>query len=746
MFKRYAIVQQNDQNDCGAAALATVAMSYGIPIPLQQMCDLTGTDEAGTNLRGLVAAAENLGFSAQAVRGPFQALSKVPLPAIAHTKSDEGLGHFVVLHQVRTGSVVVADPARGVEKLSRKAFCQRWTGHLVLMTPQQTPPSTPTGATPIRPLYRFFGLLRFHHSLLAEAICCALFMMLLGLCSSYFIQHLIDSVLARNEVRLLNLLGIGMLLVVMFKMLFGIVRQYLLAHIGRKVDLSLVSGYTRHILGLPMQFFEMRQVGDIHSRVDDADKVREAISGTTLTVVVDGILVVTSLVVLWFYDGPLALLATVFVPILALGAVAHHSAARRRSREAMENEACHAAHLVEDISGVETIKAFGAERARSEERDDHLVNLVQSDFSLEKLAISMQSFGTLVTGTAGMVILWYGGHRVMAGALSIGQLMFFYTLLGNLLSPIERLASINLSIQDALVAVDRLYEIMDLKTEQLHEKKKVHFDGVRDAIELRDVFFKYGCRDNVLEKVNIRISGGSTIAIVGASGSGKSTLLKLMMRFYDPNDGQILIDGLDIRDFELASLRLQIGVVSQDPFIFSGTVYKNIVLGRPEASMAEVVEAARAAGIDQFISGLPERYETVIGERGANLSGGQRQRLAIARALLRKPEILIFDEATSHLDTTTEQAIQQSLTTALARKTVILVAHRLSTVKQADRIYVMEGGRIVEEGTHQELIKQGKRYRKLWQAQTDNTSNGTESGLSLNLKNGDEITNSILKV
>ena len=613
------------------------------------------------------------------------------------------------------------------------------------MTLRTTPPSPRIGDAPIRPLYRFLGLLRGHRPLLAEAICCALLMMLLGLCSSYFIQHLVDSVLVRNEVRLLNLLGTGMLCVVAFKVLFGIVRQYLLAHVGRKVDLALISDYTRHILRLPMQFFEMRQVGDIHSRIDDADSVREAISGTTLTVVVDGILVVSSVAVLWMYDGPLALVATAFVPLLAIGALVHHPAAKRRSRDAMVDGASHSAQILEDISGVEAVKAFGAEEARSEEGDNRLVKLVQSVFSLEKLSISMESIGTLVTGTAGIVVLWYGGYRVMAGALSIGQLMFFFTLLGNLLGPIERLASINLSIQGALVAVDRLYEIMDMETEQLHGNNKVRCDGVRDAIELQDVSFKYGCRDNVLENLNIRIPGGSTVAIVGESGSGKSTLLKLLMRFYAPTDGRILIDGLDVRDLELASLRSQVGVVSQEPFIFNGTIHKNIAMGRPAASMAEVVEAARIAGIDQFISELPERYETVIGERGSNLSGGQRQRLAIARALLRKPEILIFDEATSHLDTTTERAIQQSLSTTLADKTVILVAHRLSTIKQADRIFVMEAGRIIEEGTHDELILQGQRYWKLWQAQTDHKQNGTASRVPIDLKNGMTMATSNLE-
>jgi ATP-binding cassette subfamily B protein len=577
---------------------------------------------------------------------------------------------------------------------------------------------------PVRPWRRFLGLLGDHKPVLVEAFFCALLMTALGVSTSYFIQHLVDHVLVRGEGRLLNALGTGMVLILLFRTLFGLLRQYLMAHIGRKVDLALIAGYARHVLGLPLPFFELRRVGEILSRVNDAAKVREAVSGTTLTAVVDGTLVVTLLAVLWFYDARLALVTTAFVPALLLGVAAHHPATRRRSLDAMEHAAGLSAHLVEDVSAVETVKAFGVERARAEEGEGRLVKLVNSGFSLQLLGLSMNTLGTFLTALAGVVVLWYGGHRVIDGALTIGELMFFHSLLGNLLGPLERLASVNLKLQDALVAVDRLYQVLDLEAEPVGDSGRVRFAGVREAIELRGVAFGYGCRAPVLEGLDLHIPAGKTVAVVGESGSGKSTLLKLLMGFYAPTGGQVLVDGLDLWDYELGSLRAGIGLVAQDPFVFTGTVAENIALGRPGATRGEVVAAARAAGLEEFVAGLPERYDTVVGERGANLSGGQRQRLAIARALLRGPEVLIFDEATSHLDTATERAIQESLRTALAGKTVVLVAHRLSTVREADLIYVLHKGRVVEAGTHPQLLAREGHYWSLWRAQTDEGRKG----------------------
>ncbi len=341
-------------------------------------------------------------------------------------------------------------------------------------------------------------------------------------------------------------------------------------------------------------------------------------------------------------------------------------------------------------------------------------------FSIQKLSISMTAIGGLISGLAGIVILWYGGHRVIGGHLTIGELMFFYTLLGYMLEPLERLSSVNFQMQDAMVAVDRLYQVMDLAGEH-GDDRRARFEGIREGVELRGVGFRYGCRQKVLDDLNLTIPAGATVAIVGESGCGKSTLLKLLMRFYDPTEGRVLIDGVDLRDFDLDSLRRQVGIVSQEPFIFNGTLRENIAIGDPEAELNDVIEAARAAGLDDFINRLPERFETMLGERGANLSGGERQRLAIARALLRKPALLIFDEATSHLDTSTERAIQENLRGVFADRSVLLVAHRLSTIRDADLIYVMHRGQIVEQGDHESLMAAGGRYAELWRSQTERT-------------------------
>lgn len=719
MFSRYALVRQNDQSDCGPATLASVAKHHGMPVSLEQMRNLAGTDGVGTNLLGMVQGAEKLGFTARACKGPFDALPTVPLPAIAHVRTEEGLGHFVVLYRADKKSVVLADPARGVRTLSKDEFSATWTGYLIVLVPDPKMPRALPGAAPLSPMRRFLSLLRPHWPVLVEACLCALVMTALALSSSFFIQHLVDSVLVRGETRLLNALGIGMALVLVFRLLFSLLRQYLLAYIGRKLDLRLMSGYARHLLGLPMPFFETRRVGEILSRFHDASHIREAISGTTTTVLVDGLLVLVMVPVLWFYDLPLALVATAFVPVLIASAIIHQPLLVRRARETMEASAQLSAHLVEDVSGVETIKAFGAEPARLAEGENRLVKVAQSVFSIQKLSMSMSTVGLLVSIGAGLAILWYGGHRVIDGVLSIGQLMFFHSLLSYMLGPIERLSGVNLQLQEAMVAVDRLFQVMDNETEPIGDSRKVRFQGVKKAVELCAVTFRYGCRSNVLEKTNLRIPAGKTVAIVGESGSGKSTFLKLLMGFYYPTEGSLKIDGVDMRDYELGSLRSRIGLVSQAPFVFNGTVRDNIALGRPDAPLEDVLEAARAAGLEEFIGGLPERYETVIGERGANLSGGQTQRLAIARALLRKPDILIFDEATSHLDSATEQAIQRNLKTALAGKTVVLVAHRLSTIKDADFIYVLHQGAVAEMGTHQKLMERGGRYAALWHAQTD---------------------------
>jgi ATP-binding cassette subfamily B protein len=722
VWRRFPLVRQFDQSDCGAAALASVARYYRVSLSLQQMRDLAGTDRLGANFYGLRRAAEELGFAAQGVHGQFEALAQLPLPAVAHVKNPDNAGHFVVVYRIKADQVIVGDPARGVEKWSRAEFAKRWTGYLLLVVPEEEPVVRRAHKTPPSPWRRFAGLLAGHRGPLLEAFACALLMTVLAVGNSYFLQHLVDSVLVRNEVPLLNALGIGMVVLIVFRALFGVVRQYLLAYVGRKVDLALIAGYTRHILRLPLPFFEMRRIGEILSRVHDAAKVREAISGTTLTALVDGTLVVVFLAVLWLYDVPLALAVSAFVPLMVLGVMAQHPVSKRVSREAMEHAAHLSAHLVENVAGIETVKAHGVEESRAEEGENRLVKMVQSLFSLQLLDVGMGALAMALTALGGLAVLWVGGYRVMAGALTVGELLFCYSLVVMLLGPLEQLAGINLRIQDALVAVDRLFQIMDLEPEVLDNPRKIQFAGVRQAIELRDVSFRYGYRAPVLEHVSMRIPTGKTVAVVGESGSGKSTLLKLLLGFYPPTEGRLLIDGIDLRDYALSSLRTRMQIVSQDPFIFTGTIRENVALAMPGATLEQVRAAVQAAGLEEFVTGLPERYDTVIGERGSNLSGGQRQRLAIARAVLSEPEVLIFDEATSHLDTTTERVIQRNLRTLLEGKTALLVAHRLSTVKEADYIYILHQGRVAEEGTHRQLLAGQGWYAKWWRSQTEDAN------------------------
>jgi ATP-binding cassette subfamily B protein len=724
---RFRWVRQNDQSDCGAAALATVALHYKLPISVQRLRDLCGTDRVGTNLLGLVEAARKLGFTARPCKGPYEKLGEIPLPAIAHAVTPEGLGHFVVLYRVGPRGVVIADPARGILKMSADEFRKFWTGYILALTPDETRFVRATPEAAPGPWRRFVGLLRPHRTILVQAFVAALLMTALGLSSGFFVQHLVDSVLIHKASGLLNALAIGMLGILLFRTILGALREYLLIHVSRKVDLGLIAGYMRHVLNLPMGFFESRRVGEILSRVNDAVKVRAAVSGATLTAVVDGTLIALFCAVMFSFDVSLALAACLFVPLMASAVILHHSGIRRHSRRTMEEGAKLEAQLVEDVSAVEAIKSFHLERHRSEAGEQRLVDVVRSVFSLQRLGLSMNAASMAIGGAASIAVLWYGGHRVIEGAISLGQLMFFTTLLGLMIEPLMRLASLNLQIQDALIAVDRLYQVIDLPVEELDATGKATFTRLREGICIQGATFRYGCREEVLRQIDLRIPAGKTTAIVGESGSGKTTLLKLLMRFYDPTQGRILFDGIDARDYRLSSLRSKIGIVSQEPFIFTGTLRENISIARPQASMQEIARAARSAGLEEFINGLPQRYDTVVGERGANLSGGQRQRLAIARALLMEPEILIFDEATSHLDTATERAIQESLRSALAGKTVILVAHRLSTLQMADEIHVLKGGRIVEFGAHSDLLRQEGVYASLWHAQTPEPAVATAS-------------------
>jgi ABC-type bacteriocin transporter len=713
LFRQPVCVRQTDQSDCGPACLATVALHYGRRVSREALRAAAGTDRVGTNLLGLVRAAEALGFAPRAVRATWDALATAALPAIAHVTNAQGQGHFVVLHRVATDHVIVADPAGGVERRTRDAFTKQWNGYLLLLTPSALASSTlPSPRSPWR---RLGGLVTAQRRALTYAYACAATLALLTIASSLFVQHVVDGVARGDDAPFLRALAIGMAVVVPLRAGFVALRHYLVAWIGRQVGLELMTGFVRHVLRVPLRFFETRSTGDVLSRVADSAKLRDAIGGAVLSTIVDLTTVVLALAALFVHDVELALVAAAFIPVLALVVAAHYGPTRRRARRAMEQAALVQTRLVEDVTGIDTVKALGLERRRADQADDAMTGYAMAAFQLQTVGVSLQALIALITGAAAAAILWFGSGRVLAGDLSLGQLMFCNAILAYLLEPLQRLASVGLQFQDAVVAGERLEQVFEHAAED-DAGARPPAPPVTGGLELRGVGFDYGPRTPVLRGIDLTIPAGRTTAIVGESGSGKSTLLKLLLRFHQPTAGQILCDGTDLRDLDLASWRARLGVVAQEPAIFAGTIRDNVLAAAPDATPERVAAAVRAAGLDAVVARLPERWDTQLGERGQNLSGGQRQRLAIARALARQPDVLLLDEATSHLDTATEALIQDALD-GRDGQTVIVVAHRLSTVRRADQIVVLHDGQVAERGTHDDLLARGGRYAALWAAQ-----------------------------
>lgn len=714
MFKSYVCVKQHDITDCGAACLATVARTHGLKIPATTIRHYARTDRHGTNVLGLLEAAQHLGFEAKGVKATPEALASIPLPAVAHVRIGDLL-HYVVIHKVTERHITVADPAQGIIRHTREEFAAIWSGILVLLTPSATFRVGDRGVSVWR---RFARLLEPHDFLLAETFLATLFLMVLGLGASVYIQLVVDRAIVGQDWALLGWLSLGMFAIVFARAAFGAVRGVMLAHIGQKIDASLMLEYYRHVMKMPMQFFDTRRDGEIISRMGDALKIRDAVSGASLSLLVDTSVMIAAFGVLSFYSLRLALLSLAVLPLLALVAGLISRPLKRAQRATMEAAATFQSHLVEELSGVATLKALGAEEAAGFKVEQKIMHLLRCLFTTTLWGLSTSVTCELITGLGMAAALYAAGTMVMRGQLTVGQMVAFYSILLYTFQPMLRLISVHQTIQDAVVATERLGEILDLEPEAKNKPGQIMLPAdAPGEIVFESVTFRYGTRAQVLNDITLRIPPRSTVAIVGESGSGKTSLAKLLLRHYDPSGGRIALDGYDLRDLRLDALRARIGYVEQEPFLFSGTIEENLIVGNPQITGEAMIGAVRAAGLEQFIDSLPARFQTQVGERGLSLSGGQRQRLAIARALARDPRILIFDEATSNLDPQTEQVIQRTIESLKLEKTIIIIAHRLSSVRHADHIVVLDGGRVLEQGTHRQLLQAQGRYHDMWRTQ-----------------------------
>jgi possible peptide-transporting ATPase len=715
-MKSSTLIKQHDMRDCGAACLASVAGHYGLQLPIAKIRQLCHTDKRGTNALGLIQGLEQMGFNAKGVKASLENLPQAPLPAIAHTIFKEQFQHYVVIYKIHKGKISVMNPAYGkIETYTTEEFVKIWTGVLILLEPNEYFEQRNEKTS----LYqRFYQLIQPHRSILLQALVGAIFYTLLGLSTSIYIQKITDYVLVDGNRRLLNLLSVIMIVLLLFQIFLGVMKSVLTLQTGQKIDKYLILGYYKHLLKLPQRFFDTMRVGEIISRVNDAVKIRTFINDVSIQIVVNVFIVLFSFALMFTYYWKLALIVALVIPFYLGIYIITNWLNKKVERRMMEESAELESHLVESLNAVKTIKQFGAEIYANNKTDIHFSTLLKTIYKSVLNSLFSGNASEFVSRIFTIVLLWVGAGYVIDREITPGELLSFYALIGYFTSPVSQLIGMNKSIQNALIASDRLFEIMDLEQEEVTNKIELTAEQIGN-INFENVTFSYGSRREVFKDFSCVIQKGKTTAIVGESGSGKTTLATLIQNLYPVNSGKITIGDYEVQYLSHYSLRTLIGVVPQQIDLFSGNVIENIAFGEDFPDMQRVIDLTKQLGIISFIEQLPNGFQTHLGENGSQLSGGQRQRIAIARALYKNPEILILDEATSSLDTDSEQVIQAALN-ELKRtgKTLIVIAHRLSTIAHSDTILVLKNGQLIEQGTHQELLARETTYKAMWEKQS----------------------------
>lgn len=723
-MRRIVLVKQHDETDCGAACLATVAKYYGKKVSISRIRYYAGTDVKGTSGLGIVKGAEYLGFSCRGMISEKKTISdSVPYPVIAHVKKDV-LDHYVVVYGKKRGKIIVADPDDGISLVAEEDFKKIWTGIFFLIVREQRFERTKE----TKGLFeRFLYLLKPHKKILVECFLSGILLSLLGATGAFYFRFLIDDVLYSSLKNTLLFCSLAYLAVIVFQTLTEFARNQLMNYMGNKIDLALMCDYFRHILRLPMHFFTSRKTGEIISRIGDTQTIRYTISSTTLSVIIDSCMLVLGGAFLFAFGSSLLWIAMIPVLVSAVLVWIFYKPFERMIKKQAFMEAEKQSALVESVNGISTIKALSSEEKAFNRAEGRIVNCCRQSISLGVMSNALNSLQRFVSSFGTLLLYWVGSLKILEGEMSLGQLISFVTLSGYFLGPLSRLLTLQQALQEAAVASDRLSEILDMKEESdddriEEEGKKIVSSGkLKGKITVKNLTFSYGTRGAALKDINFSIQPGQKVAFVGTSGSGKTTMTKLLMKFYKAEKGSITVDGMNISDIDTEFYRDSIGYVPQEVLLFSGTVAENILWGTEGLGMKDVVWAAEAAQASSFIDKMPERYSTKVGERGATLSGGERQRISLARVLLRKPSILILDEATSSLDSLSERAIMDTINSSGRGCTMIMVAHRLSTIKNCDKIFVFDKGEIVESGTHFELLAKKKKYYEMWNAQHEDS-------------------------
>ena len=681
--------------DAGLWSLLAIAALHGVAADEAQLRHTHG--EGAFDRAALLLAARSLGLHARTVRQDPARLAQAPLPAIA---CDTEGRHFVVARLSPDGRVLVQRAGELPALWTLEQLQAVWTGELVYVTSK----ASWAGALAKFDFSWFIPAIVKYRGILAEVLLVSLVLQLIGLATPLFFQVVMDKVLVNQALTTLNVIAIGLLGATLFEALLSGIRSWVFAHTSSKIDVELGARLFRHLLALPLAYFQARRVGDSVARVRELESIRSFLTGNVLTLVMDLLFSGVFIAVMFWYSVPLTLIVLGSIPVYALLSLLFTPLIRRRLEEKFNRGAENQSFLVETVSGIDTVKALAVEPRWTQKWDQQLAGYVSASLAVTRVATLAGGGVQLVSKLVTVALLWFGARLVIDHRLSVGELVAFNMLAGQVANPILRLAQMWNDFQQVGISMSRLGDILNTPPEVAGQKTRL--PRLQGAIEFDQVSFRYRPdAADVLRQVSLQIRPGEVIGIVGRSGSGKSTLTKLAQRLYVPDRGRVLVDGQDIAVVDTASLRRQIGVVLQENTLFNRSVRDNIALVQPAAPIEAVIQAAQLAGAHEFICELPEGYDTIVGEHGTGLSGGQRQRIAIARALLTDPRILIFDEATSALDYESEKIIQDNMRRICRSRTVLIIAHRLSAVRDADRIVVMERGQIVELGPHAELLR-----------------------------------------
>lgn len=712
-FRKRHYRAQVDTRDCGVAALAMVFGYYGSYFSLATLREKAKTTNDGTTALGLVKVAEGLNFETRAFKADMSLfdLEEVSYPFIAHILKDGKLLHYYVVTGQDKHTIHIADPDPQVKmtKISRERFEQEWTGITIFLAPS---PAYKPSQEKKNGLLDFIPLLIKQKGLITNIVLATLLVTLINIVGSYYLQSIIDTYVPDHMKTTLGMISIGLIIVYILQQFLSYAQEYLLLVLGQRLSIDVILSYIKHVFQLPMSFFATRRTGEIVSRFTDANRIIDALASTILSIFLDVSIVSIIAIVLFSQNSSLFFLTLLGIPVYALIIFLFMKPFEKMNHETMEANSLLSSSIIEDINGIETIKSLTSEKQRYQKIDKEFVTYLKKSFAYgrsESLQKVLKAAARLILN---VLILWLGATLVMDQKISLGQLITYNTLLVYFTNPLENIINLQTKLQSARVANERLNEVYLVKSEFEEEKLIRDLSHLQADIDFRGVSYKYGYGANVLSEIDLHIPAGSKTSFVGVSGSGKTTLAKMMVHFYAPNQGDICLGGVNLNQLDKQALRQYINYLPQQPYVFNGTILENLLLGAHEGTTQEdILRAVELAEIRSDIERMPLNYQTELSADGAGISGGQRQRIALARALLTDAPVLILDEATSSLDILTEKRIIDNL--MALDKTIIFIAHRLTIAERSEQVVVLDQGRIVESGSHKELIEREGFYHHL---------------------------------